>query len=457
MTGHDVFEAAGQRARWLRALLVGSLVLAGSAIASAAATLLGRLCFDWFVSLSLAAVLVGASWLLSISAFILSHRRRPDLPLVLLRMDYRMGLDARLSALYELEMRSPTSFLRRRLELSLAEWFPQWRNGLPVSNWSVAGLTVGVLATAGVLVLGALGGISEVSTGDLAAGFPDEGVFSANVLPAGEHLGDDVENAQIASSNEVGGLEGLLTELGRKLNQVETEDIETAIEFGWDPEFQMALETWLTQLQERLVRTESPLTAEERSVLATVSAEAPPSVKEALDEILEAATTTEVNQAMRGLLDALQLPEAAEEEGVSESMRAPEESVSTQSGDSTKAPVAMPDTGAPGGSPTAQPEEGDAAQASERTSEASVSSSPSDPTSASYVREDAPPSVSEEGEVRAYLTLGVPIELEPKDDGTSSPRVDYEKLDSILESRNLPASAADIVREYFESISEGGS
>ena len=82
------------------------------------------------------------------------------------------------------------------------------------------------------------------------------------------------------------------------------------------------------------------------------------------------------------------------------------------------------------------------------------------PGEVGFIREEPPSSVGKEGEfIDEFVTKGVPVEIGPSQDGVGTHVVDFERMDSILQDRDLPDEAVDSVRRYFELITqpEGGS
>jgi len=75
-----------------------------------------------------------------------------------------------------------------------------------------------------------------------------------------------------------------------------------------------------------------------------------------------------------------------------------------------------------------------------------------------FIREEERAKIGSEGEfVSEFVTEGVPIELMPGSDGQEpSFRVSYEQIVSILRERGVPEGAIEIVRDYFNAITEGG-
>jgi len=77
-----------------------------------------------------------------------------------------------------------------------------------------------------------------------------------------------------------------------------------------------------------------------------------------------------------------------------------------------------------------------------------------------FVREEAPSSIGDQGEfIDEYVTKGVPVEIASSESTTGTLLVDFDRMESILHERDLPAEAVDSIRRYFELITqpEGGS
>lgn len=83
-----------------------------------------------------------------------------------------------------------------------------------------------------------------------------------------------------------------------------------------------------------------------------------------------------------------------------------------------------------------------------------------EPGTVGFVHEEAPSTVGEEGDfIDEFVTKGVPVEMAPSQNGGNARFVDFERLDSILQDRDLPDEAQASIRRYFELITqpEGGS
>ncbi|MBU1048578.1 DUF4175 domain-containing protein [Candidatus Bipolaricaulota bacterium] len=83
-----------------------------------------------------------------------------------------------------------------------------------------------------------------------------------------------------------------------------------------------------------------------------------------------------------------------------------------------------------------------------------------EPGTVGFVHEEAPATVGEQGEfLDEFVTKGVPVEMAPSQGSENTHFVDFERMDSILQDRNLPDEAQASIRRYFELITqpEGGS
>ena len=72
--------------------------------------------------------------------------------------------------------------------------------------------------------------------------------------------------------------------------------------------------------------------------------------------------------------------------------------------------------------------------------------------------EQAPATIGGQGAFEDFLTGGVPIEIPSDGNAPSLPYVvDFQRIQSILQSRGIGSDAVEAVRKYFKTITEGGS
>jgi len=469
MTAGELFHLAEKRSRRLRALTVGGWAFLGAAAASALYTGLAWYVFGVQLDPLRIGLLAGVPWLVGLLFFLALLRRPVDLGGVLLAMDYRLGLEALFSSLYEIDQRSPTSFLRKRLERRAAHAFPEWREGLPMPLRFVLSSAGGLLLVIGVSLVG-IQSATYVPSVDLRAILDEMKEAQRMTLEEAEDAASEDEGASIsgitgASETADGGLDRLLSDLGLATDDRTTsEDAQGAIEVGADPLLEEALETWLGEVGERFGHGKSFLTPEQQESLVMAAQSREPIVQSALDRVLEAGSRDEVESALADLADALRETQMGQLASDDSTRVTPAGGEGSESGDQGSGkPLALQDTdtsggaGSPSGSEQAGQEEETGLRDDPEPSTFYGQTAPTDPSESGLTIEEVPTSVSDAGDVRTYLTLGVPIEFDSNESEGTSASVDYDRIDMILESRSLSADATDIVRKYFQSITEGGS
>jgi len=73
-----------------------------------------------------------------------------------------------------------------------------------------------------------------------------------------------------------------------------------------------------------------------------------------------------------------------------------------------------------------------------------------------FVSTDLAARVGSTGEFDEFLTKGVPLELDVAQGGQGLYSVNYETLRAILEGRLIPPETRDVVKRYFNAITQGG-
>lgn len=468
MKPRELFDCASRRARRIRGGVVGGWILLAASAASAIYVALTRFAFSSTLSVLETALLAGIPVVLSAGVAVAVSYGKVDLTRILLAMDCRLGLEARLSSLYEIETRAPVSFLRHRLEQQTAPRFPEWRRGLPIPKRLFAAVAAGFILLAGVAVVGALSG-GTPSDGRATGAHQDSALSpdagSDGVTSTGSEDPAAGTPDELAGEAPQSGLERVLSELGLDTHGLPGMDTAGgAIDVGDDPALQRTLEEWVGELRQRFGQGEGILTQAEQAALLAAAATESPVVQRALQDVLEAGSRPEAESALGRMADALRIaesPAAAEEQGT----RVPTDTEDEDDGEEGEvgAPLALPDIDTAGG--IGSPSSGDEGAA------AAISAQLEDPSaeldfgqedlgalsSPGLTLEEVPATVSDAGDVRTYLTLGVPIEFDVEGAEGGSVNIDFDRIDSILESRSLSGDATDIVRKYFESITEGGT
>ena len=90
--------------------------------------------------------------------------------------------------------------------------------------------------------------------------------------------------------------------------------------------------------------------------------------------------------------------------------------------------------------------------------ESSGSGSSTPPTaSPQFTRREIIGSIGDSGDFQDFVTKGVPVEKQPSTNGGSPIlSVNYDRLRALLTGRMLPPGAEDVVRTYFDDITQGG-
>jgi hypothetical protein len=412
--------------------------------------------------------------------------RRIDLPRTLLKVDLSLETGERLSSLYELHRRGGSNVFRTRLEEAVARQAFLWKRGLPLGRARFALLGGGMAVLASILLVA----FAPASLPAPAVVFPIAASGSAEgrtiappsesppTLPGGSALqggeaglpGESVPDRDfedlLSQLWESPASEGILNEASGGSAELIRAQKERA----------RALADLLERIEERLKEEGGGLTPEERRALSELAQQmgnAP--LRQVLRELLQEddpQALTEGFEKFRSLAESLkdQQDASAEETTVGESAPYGE----TEEGEAQAA--------VNGGQP--QPEEGEASEgASDGGSVSPSSGSQSDQekdlaagdeesfggeegatggespfaTSPGFMPSELAGMIGESGAFREFMTKGVPLEPILTQDGeTTRFSVDYDALRAILEERAIPTEAREIIRTYFETITQGG-
>jgi len=261
-----------------------------------------------------------------------------------------------------------------------------------------------------------------------------------------------------------------------------------------------ALSDMLQDLQEQMQGNPRPLTHQESNALQDLAAQTgDPEIEERTDDIVNEPNQDQMGEKLQDLMEEMDpdaddpesSPETNEDTGDGSRQDSPQSTEissdeeagqkflersaerleeqanaeSEQDGESQQAAEAQNDED------SQEPNEGEAevrvagndedlSQEGGDDGMGGPSSEGPEPGTVGFVREDAPSTVGEEGEfVDEFVTKGVPVEMAPSLDGGNTRFVDFERMDSILQGRDLPDEAQASIRRYFELITqpEGGS
>jgi len=426
---------AGGRAAGIVLLTLGSLHLSFSILAHLA----GR-------PIPIALILLGmlVPLLASAVASLVFYRRRIDPAGLLLRLDLSLGLEARLSSLYELR-RTGSDAIRRRIEAALPSHIDRWKSGLPIPRRAIASLAVGIgfFIAGGILSLYPAGSAFRAEGLPLAAASAD---VEGTPITATEG-GDDrtpplAEGAEaLAPPDREGGytFSDLLSELR----------IPPLLLSGTSAPAEGELSRLLARIEERLSTEGGLLTEAERAELSGAIPAAPLALAEGIGELLAASSPAEVAAA------AAQLSRSAASVGGSDGAATGSEAGAA--GGSSGRTVGIPESEGESGIPSASPDgEGLPPGSGRPAEEPTEVGAPPPPGEGDFLTAPVPGIVGEEGKIELFLTAGVPIEYGDGEGSIGKASVSFERIDSILSERSLPPGAVEAVKDYFETITEGG-
>jgi len=511
--------AVEARARKLRGLLRASDAAAGVSLAALAAMIAVRLLRvslpDWsllvFVLLPLIAGAIG---------YAIGRSGRPRLPYLLLRIDDTLGLDARLSSLYELRHRSSGSIFRERIEAEVSAAATKWRAALPIGRRPLLGGSASACCIA--LVIGLAFIPLPPATGSPLDMLEQTSVFSQDPLsedadplatPATQATAPLTLRSDPEADREAGAstldtpdrdqtLESVMRDLSGMspdeavLIPISPEEIEELAKI--QSEAMRALSQWLEDIRDRLENsppsTPPELTEEERKELQREIDRGglPPEIQESLNELLNRPQPRTVEEIVEQLIDQFADDEESTGESSEDAESGPPQSTAVAPGpqdiddlldelgqassdeafpSDAEGPVGSDETGAPSGNSESNGSSSSGEQpnlAGKRGEEESdslggsggpgASSDEDEEREAGFIREEERAKIGSEGSfANEFVTEGVPIEVTAGPDGEEPFfRVSYEQMVSILRERGLPEGAIEIVREYFNAITEGG-
>ena len=347
------------------------------------------------------------------------------------------------------------------------------------------------------------------TTSDITSSPPTDN--AAVALETQERLPDSsaepsTEHGQLSPNEEL-SLESVLDDLSdRSRGEPQMVDKPTTSEELRDlanaqEQAKQALSEMLQDLRDQMEGTPRPLTQQEAKGLQEVASETGDSdIEQMMDEIADEIDPADLSERMEDLIDELdspsENPESASEtnddtedgsrrdspqsteisgneeagqkflEQTAEKMEEQANAESQQEGQSQQPANSRSEDDAQNPEQDGNVQarmEGQADDLAQVGGEDGLGGTPGDepdPETAGFVEEEAPSSIGEEGEfVDEFVTKGVPIEMTTSISGTTSHLVDFERMDSILQDRDLPDEAQASIRRYFELITqpEGGS
>ncbi len=505
------------RARRVRGLSVASAATLYGALTSLIATVGTRLLHILLPSWSLLAFAV-PPFLVGAVAYAWGRSRQPAFPNLLLHVDDTLGLDARFSSLYELRHRGGQSVFSRRIEAAVRD-ASDWRRALPVGRPTILRASASVCCVATVIGMSfvplpvlvrsklelvdhtvALSSVSvSEDVGSLAAP-----VKQSTHLPSAPIRGDSNDAAKTPLTGppeQDHTLEDVMRDLSgispneALLSPIPRDEIDELARR--EREARRAIAELLEDIRERLENAPSSgsqdLTDQERSDLQRELGREglPPGMQEGINELLnqpehrtaeemveqlierfgeneesETPSSEDPNfsppqstavapsaQNIDDLLESLGQSSLDEEGGIDVEVPAPPGEKGEPSEGASGEPSTTGHSGEPGPDGSEDPDLAGGTAGSGGLPGEDGERTPD------FLREEERANIGASGTfVNEYVTEGVPIESMPSTDGNApSLRVSYERIVSILRERGLPDGAIEIVRDYFNAITEGGT
>lgn len=390
---------------------------------------------------------------------ILAGSKPVDLARLLLGLDTRLEAHARLSSLYELHRTHGNRVFQEALSPLVMQRKSEYLEALRIRRAHVGAIAVGAVFI--VLLAGSpwLGSVLWATASEPVAmsGEPrgaeataEEGVVAEPedepVLEATPPSPDAGSSAGLLLDDVLGDLR---SSRGADPEEPIDEDALTASEpsgtIQLEEEEASSLRDLLAAISERIRQTRSgELSEGERAAISEIVSEASDPLASDLEGLLGESDPDQARERIERLLSTTEsFPETDESEappGIeadAESLDAPSEREPSTSRDTSEdqttggedAPDAYPisdfDSGKEG-----LPE---------------------------LVEAQLPGEFGDTGGFVEYITKGVPVE--PQESEAAEPAsfvVDYERMESILDARSIPGNAYEVVRTYFELITEGG-
>ena len=406
-------------------------------------------------------IALGVPCVLTAAGYAMGRLRSVHLPTVLLRADVALGLDARLSTLYQIQHKPAKAPFARRIAARLPDEPLNMRRALPVRLWDVILPTAGVILAAAAVVLGSVP-VREEVVDALPVEATVEGI-AVDSAPSTARADDPlVEDPQpdgareVAESSGPSDLADILTEIRpRGSGEIGSADGPSLEDLPSRVRRDTSLEEVLREIQARLALEGGILSPPEVEALKAFESAAPGLLAEGLARVLRAADSEgslaliadlladeDLNRQSRNLrLASGEGPLQEDSERYDEEGESP--ALSGTGSDTQPIGSEVVEPPSSGRTPAFPLFEG-AAEHEEDVSVVSV---------------NLPSAIGDEGAYTYYLTKGVPVE--PLETSRQSDEAgwsfSYERVASIVSERALPNDVLDTVKAYFERISEGGS
>jgi hypothetical protein len=441
-------------------------------------------------------VLVGAGLgvgVASAAGCIVGRAGKPDLSRLLLSVDLSLGTGERLSSLFELRSRGTAPVLERRIEERLAQSPPAWKRALRVRLAELLPWLVGSIALAVALTLAAgvapATSLAPLAPAEVPEGAPRTSSASKAEPPApvGELAGSGTAAPLVLEQD--GTTEPLVDALADLVPAPPSRGLLGPTEGALEEERHASgdggsgegesVSDFLSRIMSRNQDETSQdfdLTEEERETLEDLAEGLPDSpLRDALRDILGGGAGDEMKDRIAKAQELLGGLAPTEEGGDGDPLGKLVGAV--------EAGEALEGTGQAGEAPSntgsddnrlgAEPDETEVGTNSEPPETESPSSASSGERGGKAGRRegdgspppDTPGLVPAEllsewgasGDVRRFMTKGLPFEppRAGEDGSFIALPLDVEMLRSLLEARSLAPELQDLVRTYFETITQG--
>ncbi len=480
-------ERRARRLRGLRRAGIAFSVVGVAPVGIAVCCRLNLLSLSWPV---LGGVLA-LPFLVALFAYFLVRRPKVSLPRLLLRIDQALGTSERLSSLYELRQRGGGGVFRRRIEKHLQDRRLPWKKGLPVGLTCLIPFATGALILVGAYLVIAF---APSPSADLAESLRAEPPVAAEkrtaaltpeqAVPAPpEEAGPPLESTPPeAGTSPPDNFEDVLSEIwdtpatGGALVQG-GEDLSGLIEE--QRTLSQAIEELLSRLQEQQTQEEVGLTEQQRRALSElVSGVTSPQLRQALESLLEETDPEALRDQVEQALGLIRMSARSDGDQSAEQ----QERIRPTPEDVKESEAAF------GWTPTEVPEEGTNADGGKKPQRSATGDDTGDTSSgqdqpwgreedldpyggtkgaegqgtsqeeqAGFIPTDLAATIGSTGGFQEFLTKGVPMEPGALQAGEVERYViNYETLRAILQGRSIPPEAREVVRQYFETITQGG-
>lgn len=413
-------------------------------------------------------------------------RRSIRLPAVLLALDTSLGSGERLSSLYELYRRGDRGAFRDLLERKVRVVAETWKRGLPVGPARPLGLLAGAVALAACVPLlatvptpaAAVASTAEVREGPIAARTAAP-VGDAASTPPQPNVSSAPDSAPPAATPE----QTLEDELGGLWRSPDAPAVLGSDELGEGsrasgPSQGELAEDLLRQIEERLRQQGGGLTGEERRALENLARQlgSDSSLGQTLENLLSQEEGADLSEELAQARELARAPDSSPPPQGNEPAASPAPSDAERSGEES----ALAWQPRPAEGEGERSADGETAQedAGSGNDDEQVPGKPRDwdedrfggvegapgeatplATPPGFLPVDLAAPFGPTGPLREFMTKGVPLETAPGDVGVGDGQqlvVDYEMLRALLDARPLSPDTQDLVKAYFQAITQGG-